>query len=117
MGQTTPGTGGRPRDQGRPVGTDSRAQRYRTFSNVNQAFHVNQSVESGLLDVNRESDVTEIQVAVKAGTNEVPVRLGRVPSGRIIMLDSCGFQYDIYLRADRWSFYALRDGIMLVRFI
>lgn len=98
-------------------GTDSVAQRYRSFSNVNQAFGVNQAREKGLPDIDRASDITEVQFNAKEGDNEFRLRLDRVPNGRIILLDSCGFQYDIYLRADRWSFNVLRDGIIIVRFI
>lgn len=114
MAQNAPGGRGR---ANRSTGTDSVAQRYRSFSNVNQAFGVNQAREKGLPDIDRASDITEVQFNAKEGDNEFRLRLDRVPNGRIILLDSCGFQYDIYLRADRWSFNVLRDGIIIVRFI
>lgn len=114
MAQNGPGGRGGRRS---PPGTDAKANRYRTFSNVNQAFSVKKKNENGLPDIDRETDLTEIQFTVKEGDNEVRLRLDRVPNGRVILLDSAGFQYDIYLRADRWSFNCLRDGIIIARFI
>lgn len=100
-----------------PAGTDSRAQRYRTFSNVNQAFAVKSGEQHGLKEIVTASSNDEVQFGAIEGINRVRLKLNRAPNGRIIVLDSSGFQRDFYLRKDEWSFYSVRGGIIVVRFI